>query len=186
MSDIRHRDANGANNEAGGYCSGRSKRQTTESGSFVRLRQHAREEKEHQKGTKEGIKRASERKSGKAPEWAPPRLSHIFPWVLCASLPHFSGGTLCESPTFFRGTCGRKACVWPATSSISTPHCVPRYPPIATTAGSQTCPSGSSASSKGCWDSSGGQRSRRVLSGQEGIVPFHSLIYNSCLELPGS
>ena len=124
MSDIRHHDANGANNEARGYCSGRSKRQTTESGSFVRLRQHAREEKEHQKGTKEGIKRASERKSGKAPEWAPPRLSHIFPWVLCASLPHFSGGTLCKSPTFFRGTCysNHKTHTGRNPSNAKTPH----------------------------------------------------------------
>lgn len=102
MSDIPHHDANGADNEAGGHCSGRSKRQTTESGSFVRLRQHAREEKEHQKGAKEGIKRASERKSGKAPEWASlasptffpgyyVQVSHIFQGELCANLPHFSG-----------------------------------------------------------------------------------------------
>ncbi len=37
MSDIRHRDANGANNEAGGHCSSRSKRQTTESEGIVQV-----------------------------------------------------------------------------------------------------------------------------------------------------
>lgn len=50
--------------------------------------------REHQNGSR-----------GRHQNGHPPRLSHIFPGVLCASLPHFSGGTLCESPTFFRGTC---------------------------------------------------------------------------------
>lgn len=96
-------------NEAGGYCPALTTRSCG---------------KGTPKGTKEGIKRASERKSGKAPEWAPPRLSHIFPWVLCASLPHFSGGTLCESPTFFRGTCysNHKTRTVRNPSNAKTPH----------------------------------------------------------------
>ena len=65
-----------------------------------KFRQHARWEgtpggaKGDDKGGQEHIRVGSRR----APEWAPPRLSHIFPGVLCASLPHFSGEPAIEKP----------------------------------------------------------------------------------------